>query len=684
MADFKQEESITCSCGDPAHKNLEDWYKSYLNSSAREKLLVGDKLNTNALEEKIQSLLPRPSLSNDYCLSCQKLLAEWPEIIKKVPEHVPHQFNKSYQQPHFKNTVEFEAGYRNGCLLFSVSRRQEAYFTLTLTWPGLKNDCWLPADPLYCIKNYGQELFDLRKDATRLTGHGGLSQVELAKKWLDACLETHQSCKSTEDYQLPTRLIDLHSIPIRLVRSSDLTSKPRYATLSHCWGTENFHKLQQSNLEDFMNAIPEEKLTKTFQDAIYITRSLGLRYLWIDSLCIIQHCDTDWRSESAHMSFVYSGSVVTIAATGATNGTIGCFLKPAGFVGRIRIEVNTDEVWDFAPSKFYKSVVKSPLAARAWALQERLLSPRALHFSKTELFWECHHCDASESFPEGSPEFDHQHIFHRDQKPISEIWDTVVKSYTGGKLTFPSDKMVAISGIAKKAFEENQDQYLAGLWRKDIEFQILWIGAHGGRRLLTGSKYRAPSWSWASMDENGYVYYIPRFGSLEYVYYAHFLSAEVVSAGDSPFGEIEAGELRMSYSLMLAGRLKKFPNVHDGIDFTYYEVEIDSPDNAKEKFRVYPDSDDLEGRNIYLLPVLESIEKDNKRNLRGLLVLPGNSRKGEYSRAGFFNVPSSDVKEQDRFLGLLKALGKTTAEARCAETLKEPEFVDERYVITLI
>ncbi|KFY40316.1 hypothetical protein V494_03573 [Pseudogymnoascus sp. VKM F-4513 (FW-928)] len=669
MAEYKQKENIPCACGDEAHEDLEGWYEAYLGSWAEERWLLKDKFNKAAVEEKIQELSPLSPVSNGYCPNCQKLLDEWPNIIKKVPEYVPDdEFDEHYQQPHFKSTLELETGHRNGCLLCtlfvqcSIARgyslenwyrkenrliclgkstqilvsvsSEKGYFGLTLKWPGPDNNCGLPADPLYCIKDDGQKLFKSGREATRLTAHEDLSQLELAKKWLDGCLETHEFCKSIEDCQLPTRLIDLGSTPIRLVQSSELTTKPHYATLSHCWGTQDFYKLEQDNLEDFKNAIPEKKLTKTFQDAIYITRSLNLRYLWIDCLCIIQCCDTDWRSESALMSSIYGGSTITIAATGATDGTKGCFLKPPGFISKVHVKLTTGDVWDIAPSKFYNSVVRSPLGDRAWAVQERLLSPRTLHFSKTDLFWECRHRDASESFPEGSPAFEHQHMFHRDRKPISEIWHTIIKLYTGSKLSFPSDKLVAISGLAQRAFKENGDQYLAGLWRKDIEFQLF---------------------------------------------------ANVVPVGKELFGELKGGELRMSFSVMLVGQLKTWKTPY-GFNS---KVEINSPVNSTESFHVYPDSNKLDGRDVYLVPVLETLGKGkrNKRGLVGLILLPTGCKKGEYSRAGHFDF--SDFNEvhqeiQDQFRELLEASGKATAESRCAEALEKPQFEKERFTITII
>lgn len=65
-------------------------------------------------------------------------------------------------------------------------------------------------------------------------------------------------------------------------------------------------------------------LPPLFQDAIIITRQLGLRYLWIDSLCIIQDSLRDWETEAAKMASIYQNSYVTISATDASNGSAKC------------------------------------------------------------------------------------------------------------------------------------------------------------------------------------------------------------------------------------------------------------------------------------------------------------------------------------------------------------------------
>jgi hypothetical protein len=98
-----------------------------------------------------------------------------------------------------------------------------------------------------------------------------------------------------------------------------------YVTLSHCWGTVETLKLMKSNVQALSSTIPLHSLCKTFQDAVLVTSLLGYKYLWIDSMCIIQDNEDDWRKESALMSEVYSNAVVNLAATDAKDGSVGLF-----------------------------------------------------------------------------------------------------------------------------------------------------------------------------------------------------------------------------------------------------------------------------------------------------------------------------------------------------------------------
>lgn len=99
----------------------------------------------------------------------------------------------------------------------------------------------------------------------------------------------------------------------------------RYATLSHCWGALPFVYLTAANLADFRKEIPADALTKTVFEAIYVTKYLGIPYLWVDSLCIIQSDTEDWLRESERLSDVYGGAFLNIVATSAKDGSVGCF-----------------------------------------------------------------------------------------------------------------------------------------------------------------------------------------------------------------------------------------------------------------------------------------------------------------------------------------------------------------------
>lgn len=133
---------------------------------------------------------------------------------------------------------------------------------------------------------------------------------------------------------VPTRLLDIGTSEDSLIRLLDrdetrLLSKQSYATLSHCWGKTGVIRTVKSNLRNHQQEIPRGSLPLTFKDAIKIARNLHLRYLWIDSLCIIQDSREDWAHEANLMSKVYMYSFVNIAATGSSDSTSGCFWKRA-------------------------------------------------------------------------------------------------------------------------------------------------------------------------------------------------------------------------------------------------------------------------------------------------------------------------------------------------------------------
>lgn len=148
----------------------------------------------------------------------------------------------------------------------------------------------------------------------------------------------------------------------------------------------------------------------------------------------------------------------------------------------------------------------SPLSRRAWTLQERLLSTRVLHFTQSQLFWECECSKACETWPQ--PEFKRTSAtesrttnpFENQEKrqldgakltPLEKHWEEIVELYTDANLTREEDKLVAISSLANTIRQKTKDQYYAGLWRKDFVRNLLFCVELPQKPVTV--KYRAPS-----------------------------------------------------------------------------------------------------------------------------------------------------------------------------------------------
>jgi hypothetical protein len=159
-----------------------------------------------------------------------------------------------------------------------------------------------------------------------ISGYTGSEQaVAKARSWLRTCIATH-ACSGTTIGQLPTRVLCIDGPEDVKLHISKGASAP-YACLSHCWGPQPSLLLRttMATLDQFQDGIPWCKLPKTFQDAIKFTSGLGLKYLWIDSLCIVQDSPADWRQEGSLMARIYESAQVTLAASISTSPDMGCF-----------------------------------------------------------------------------------------------------------------------------------------------------------------------------------------------------------------------------------------------------------------------------------------------------------------------------------------------------------------------
>ena len=238
------------------------------------------------------------------------------------------------------------------------------------------------------------------------------------KKWLSDCLNHHQGCgrRGTDKSGfLPTRLLEVgpqQHQTIRLVLSKDLDESVEvtYVTLSYCWGaTNDTARTTKENLNDRLEGIQVESLPQTLQDAIAVTRGLGIRYLWIDALCIIQggmSKNNDWEKELPNMGRVYGHSLLTIAASSASSSEAGFLRRKNGGRWPVRNLHLSDSratgtvrnalTLEAHPPRWYEFNIGLPLSKRGWVLQERMLASRTLSWTDHGIFWSCGDKDASE------------------------------------------------------------------------------------------------------------------------------------------------------------------------------------------------------------------------------------------------------------------------------------------------
>lgn len=368
------------------------------------------------------------------------------------------------------------------------------------------------------------------------------AHFDLARSWLRTCEEheSHAKCQdATLGYKaLPSRLLDLTSVwdkekKIRLCKSGDIETRPRYATLSHCWGSAQPLLLTSTTEPALFQGISCSELPATFKDAVLVCHQLGLKFLWIDSLCIKQDSAEDWLHESSIMGDIYRGGTLNISTLWAKDCHDGCFAVRNPLINRACSVSGNDETGLFvaAPdSKLAQPPVEGVLSTRGWVFQERLLSPRTLHFKSESISWECRSGDADEErqwgvapdlrlkqnltwleHPEkwywsvtGDPKFnkDLGAAWH-----VHKAWTSFVNYYTNCKLTYPDDILVGIHGVTSLLAERTGLQNVAGLWTACIALELMWFptetindtGVPFPYASLESKTYQAPSWSWASL-----------------------------------------------------------------------------------------------------------------------------------------------------------------------------------------
>ncbi|KAF5245780.1 hypothetical protein FAUST_1567 [Fusarium austroamericanum] len=338
-----------------------------------------------------------------------------------------------------------------------------------------------------------------------------------ASNWIAECKMNHEKCRAHSSTFRPTRLIEIMSAnQVRLIWSADLESeiKVSYVAFSHCWGDVDALKLEGKNVNQLFAGFETDTLPQTYRDAIAICVQLQYRFIWIDSLCIIQDSRSDWQNEATMMGSVYANADLNICAASAANSSQNLFperdknlLTPLDITsswegeGERRLRIVPADL-------LFAEISLCPLRKRAWVFQEWYLSKRSLILGSMQAWWQCHELLACETFPNGVPE----------EAGVTKYWNAETEAMKGGgktmadwvsqtalyantALTREEDRLMAFAGVAEsfKAFHNLTEGYVAGLWRQTLPGSLAWAN-HGRKPALRSKEYKAPSWSWLSLD----------------------------------------------------------------------------------------------------------------------------------------------------------------------------------------
>lgn len=418
-----------------------------------------------------------------------------------------------------------------------------------------------------------KRLEDSRYSSRLVTG-GTFDETAFAtvSQWLAICRTEHESCSRMPTF-VPTRLLyigtgDKNVIQLR----ENLHGHIKYGTLSYRWGSDNFKtQLEVKNhVQRLAEGIGLAGLPQLFRDVIYVFHRLGVAYLWIDSMCIIQDSTKDWQKEANLMADVYSNAEFTISATWCQNSGQSLF-NSARAAADLEQEIGCNHGRQMAirycfphPSNTIRHAnpndeAEFPLNLRGWVYQEQYLSRRTISFTRHEISWSCQDSLACQCgyFKFGVPNALNNPVYNAYK---SKSWWEIIEEYSARQLSFESDRLPALAGIARQWHRQygsaKLGQYICGLWEYGFRdnsvlmYCLLWQAS----RMQARSKVSSPSWSWASIREGvGYQKQSRlRLDGVDAVKTIEILDIVVDYIGSPFMGNVARAELMVSAMLIPA------------------------------------------------------------------------------------------------------------------------------------
>ncbi|WYZ44613.1 hypothetical protein EsH8_VII_001049 [Colletotrichum jinshuiense] len=352
------------------------------------------------------------------------------------------------------------------------------------------------------------------------------------KGWLSRCNCVSKLQVSDGSRFKPTRIIDIGNKPEGevVVKSTAGLDIPAYLCLSYCWGGPQELICKSSKIHPSQSWLaPYDRVPAGFKDTFKIARKLGFRYVWIDSLCIIQDDPEDLQREILEMPNIFKNADLTICASSSETCEEGFLQQRPDYSERkITLDLPEGKLGTAYLDSFiwWSPPVPEPLAQRAWAYQERLLSPRLLEYGWRTSRWSCscqndysgnnklsipkHPSRASDAVKTYTPYNLFSYLnppgirrFSLSASDLFISWTMIIRKYSALRLTFPEDRLAAISGVAIELQKATGVRYLAGLWDHErLPSFLLWrTETPFPERRARPQDRRAPSWSWAAIDE---------------------------------------------------------------------------------------------------------------------------------------------------------------------------------------
>ncbi|KAH9892431.1 heterokaryon incompatibility protein-domain-containing protein [Cubamyces lactineus] len=543
----------------------------------------------------------------------------------------------------------------------------------------------------------------------RIVDMGSPRALRMAKACVDQCVRDHPRCREPSIYAsdsspLPTRLIDCtNPNRPRIIRTTP-SMRGVYVALSYVWGSPQPHRTTLANLGVYTrDGINLAGLPQTICDAIHVTRALGVSFLWIDSLCIVQDSQEDKNHELKGMRDVYRHAYCTIDAASARAVSEGFLqdrrplapvatlpfvcpqssLKPPRIGTLYLTGVGADGIQDHRDIWTTIEPGTSHTRQRAWCLQETLLSRRSLIYAAETLQLRCQTCTQNvggamiDDHPSSEPHRLPDSVFHSGSQAVHgtqawadvrRAWCEIIRDYSARDVSYATDKFTACAGLAELFAPALGADYLAGLWRDELLLHSLMWWRHNSLQRMPKARratpYRAPSWSWASLDDAVSWHEDSWTTATERERLAEVVSCTVVLKDKSlPFGEVTGGSVVLRAPIFSCERHPEYDrylrltrasatNAHQSCEtdctsstsIGHFEAVMDTEDDATvQELWIVPF---WRGPSIYTGPVIETagLVLAREYGLADRECSGADARRTVYRRVGmFFSSPVSEL-----------------------------------------